>query len=112
MPTNSYIYSVSRMTDAELDNLLSAVMEEKSKRQEEIRKLRAQWISDFYCMYMAHPNASHRRIGDITVVSFYHRHSGIHMGTARPIKGDVFNERTGIAVAFAKANGYGVPDYI
>ena len=34
------------------------------------------------------------------------------MGTARPVHGDKFDKAVGIAVAYAKAIGIQVPDYI
>jgi hypothetical protein len=51
-------------------------------------------------------------VGDTTVVAVYARNTGMHIGTAKPVHGDVFNREVGLAVAYAKAFDTVIPDYI
>ena len=42
----------------------------------------------------------------------YSRYDGMKIGTAYPINGDAYDHDIGIAVAYAKAMGERIPDYI
>ena len=61
---------------------------------------------------MAHPYAAIRISEKRTIVAIYNRYDGVKIGTAYPINGDVYDYETGVAVAYAKALGETIPDYI
>ena len=42
----------------------------------------------------------------------FNRNTGMHMATARPVHGDTFDRAVGVAVAYAKAIGMTIPDFI
>ena len=105
-------FSLSLMTDTDLTNLFNACASEMAKREEQRAARRAQWISDHYWSFMNHPNASVQTIGQRTIVAVYSRCNGVQIGSAYPINGDVYDMDTGIAVAYAKAIGVVVPNYI
>ena len=105
-------FALSKMTDSDLTNLFNACASEMAKREEQRMARRTQWITDYYWGFMNHPNASIQTIGQRTIVAVYSRNSGVQIGSAYPINGDVYDMDTGIAVAYAKAIGVKVPDYI
>ena len=108
--TNSF--SVSLMTDTDLTNLFNACASEMTKREEQRVARRFKWSTNYYMGFVNHPNASVKTIGQRTIVAVYSRYGGVQIGTAYPINGDVFDHDTGIAVAYAKALGERIPDYI
>ena len=112
MKTATNSFSVSRLTDSDLRNLHLAIAEEISKRERKREEEREKWLDDYYYAFLDHPNATAIQVGDTTVVAFYTCNAGMHMGTAKPVHGDVFNRKVGVAVAYAKAYGYAIPDYI
>ena len=105
-------FSLSRLTDGDLRNLRIAVAEEISKRARKREEERRKWIDGYYFAFINHPNATAIQVGDTTIVAVYARNTGMHMGTAKPVRGDVFNREVGLAVAYAKAFGDIIPDYI
>ena len=105
-------FSLTQMTDSEISRLLEECQREQTQRQQIRKKRRDRWIKDVICAYLCHPNASFARIGETTVVAVYSRYDGLRMGKATPVKGDAFDKDVGIAVAFAKACGERIPDYI
>ena len=105
-------FSFASMTDKELRKMMETINFELSVREERNRKYRKEWIAENVGNYLRHPNSSCKIIGDLTVVAVYERYRGITFGVTRPIDGDVYDEGTGIAVAFAKAMGEAIPDYI
>lgn len=112
MKTTTNSFSVSKLTDSDLRNLRSAVAEEISKRERKREEERQKWIDGYYYAFLNHPNATAIQVGDTTVVAAYTRNIGMHIGTAKPVHGDVFNREVGLAVAFAKAFDTIIPDYI
>lgn len=110
--TNNCAFSVSRMTDTDLNNLYNAILAEKAIRQKHREEKRAGWIQSHYHAFVSHPNATAVVVDDVTIVAVYNSYSGIQTATARPVHGDVYDDDTGIAVAYAKARGETVPDYI
>jgi hypothetical protein len=108
--TNSF--ALSKLTDSDLRNLRLAVAEEISKRERKREEERRKWIDGYYFAFINHPNATAIQMGDTTVVAVYARNTGMHIGTAKPVHGDVFNREVGLAVAYAKAFGDTIPDYI
>ena len=109
---NFTTFSLSNLTDTELAYLYTNCGEELARRNEERKRLREKWIDDSFFCYLNHPSSTVMRVGDTTVVAIYSRHNGLRMGRATPIKGDEFDVRVGVAVAYAKACGESIPDYI
>ena len=105
-------FSLSNLTDSDLRNLRFAVAEEISKRERKREEERQRWIDGYYYAFLNHPNATAIQVGDTTIVAAYARNTGMHIGTAKPVHGDVFNREVGLAVAYAKAFGDTIPDYI
>lgn len=105
-------FSLTNLTDSDLSRLLAECQQEIDRREQHRTAERKRWIESCYYGFMSHPNASFIQMGDATVVAVYSRNKGTVMGTARPVHGDTFNQAVGIAVAYAKAIGVPVPDYI
>lgn len=105
-------FSLSNLTDTDLSNLFHSCSTELQKRADQRVKRRNEWIQTHYWAFVGHPNASIQTIGKRTIIALYSRYDGVKIGTAYPIKDDVYDEVTGIAVAYAKAMGERVPDYI
>ena len=105
-------FSLSKLTDADLSHLMSECRTEQKRREERKAAERQKWIDGYYYAFINHPNATATMVGDVTVVAVYARTTGLHIGTARPVHGDVFNREVGVAVAYAKAFGETIPSYI
>lgn len=105
-------FSVSNLTDSDLSRLIVECELEQARREQRKATARRKWIKDYFNAFMHHPNATSYMVGEATVVAFYERNTGLRMSSARPIEGDVYDRDTGIAVAFAKALGERIPDYI
>lgn len=112
MYSNNCSFAVSRMTDTDLNTLFTACANELARRKEQRAQQRAEWITTHYWDFMNHPNASVHMNGQRTIVAIYSRMNGVQIGTAYPINGDVYDMDTGIAVAYAKATGEVIPDFI
>ena len=65
------------------------------------------WVDKWYRRAMADENCAISQMRDITAVELYHE-----IGISKPCKGDKYDARTGIAVAYAKASGASIPRYI
>ena len=105
-------FSVSNLTDADLSKLFHSCADELQKRADQQVKRRKDWIDKHWIAFLSHPNAAVHVSGKRTIVAIYNRYEGVKIGTAYPINGDEFNSETGIAVAYAKACGESIPDYI
>ena len=105
-------FSVTNLTDTDISRLLAECQRELERRENQRTAERKRWVESCYYGFMSHPNASLIQMGDVIVVAVYNRVKGIVMGTARPVHGDKFDKAVGIAVAYAKAIGVPVPDYI
>ena len=114
MRTTNNIFSsgVSHLTDLDLTALLKACSEEMASRKERNAKKRECWIEIRYSEFVREHNAEHLIVGKRTIVAVYDDYNGVAIGTSYPIHGDEFDAKTGIAVAYAKAIGETVPDYI
>lgn len=120
MPTknsNYKSYSFTALSAEELDEIIGLALSEKATRSKKAKeaekaKKRENWVNKMFCNYLHHPNANSLNKGEFVVVAVYNRYNGLRMGTARPVKGDKYDHKVGIAVAFAKACGEPVPDYI
>lgn len=109
---NYTTFCLSNLTDTDLANLAKACAAEATRREETRHARRVEWIHNHYWGFVGHPNASIQTIGKRTIVALYDRYDGVHIGTAYPINGDEYDGNTGIAVAYAKAMGERIPDYI
>lgn len=105
-------FALSRLTDGDLSRLITECMMEQERRECKRREERQKWVDGYYYAFLNHPNATAIQVGDTTVVAVYARNTGMHIGTAKPVHGDVFNREVGLAVAYAKAFGDIIPDYI
>lgn len=108
--TNSF--SLSKLTDNELLTLASNICEERQRRERKRKEERDRWIGGYYCAFLNTPNASVVHVGETTVLALWSRALGLRIGTATPVHGDVFDHNTGVAVAYAKAVGDKIPDFI
>lgn len=108
--TNFFV--LSKLTDNELLILASNIHEERQRRKRERKhkERRIQWITSHIRQYK-NSTANHKVVGETVVVAVqWYNH--IAIAKATPIEGDVFDLDTGIAVAFAKAIGERIPNYI
>lgn len=105
-------FSLSNLTDTDLSNLFNSCATELQKRADQRAKRRNDWIQNHYWAFVSHPNASVQVVGNRTILALYSRYDGVKIGTSYPINDDVYDEVTGIAVAYAKAMGERIPDYI
>ena len=105
-------FSLTNLTDAELSRLMSECNTEQKRREERRASDRKKWIDCYFHAFLGHPNATVTQVGDTTIVAAYTDNIGMHIGTAKPVHADVFNKKVGIAVAYAKAFGIIVPDFI
>ena len=105
-------FSVSNLTDSDLTNLFNSCASEMAKREECRVKRRKDWVTNHYWGFMGHPHATVHISEKRTIVAIYNRYDGMKIGTAYPINGDVYDHETGVAVAYAKALGERIPDYI
>ena len=105
-------FSLTNLTDSDISRLLEECQREQTRRQQYRQAERKKWVEGMYYAFMAHPNATSIQVDNVTVVSIFNRNTGMHMGTARPVHGDTFDRAVGIAVAYAKAIGMTIPDFI
>lgn len=105
-------FALSKLTDSDLFRLATECMMEQERREEARRTRRKTWIRDYHSAFLRHPNAIYKVLGETVVVSVYDRCTGIHMSATTPTGDDKFELSTGIAVAFAKAMGERIPEYI
>lgn len=112
MKTSTCSFSLSHLSDNELLTLASRICEERGRRERKREEERQRWIDGYYFAFLNNPNASVVHVGETTVVALWSRSLGLKMGTATPVHGDVFDNDIGIAVAYAKAVGDKIPDYI
>ena len=106
------IFALSELTDADLLTLMSNISEERERRERKRKEERQKWVNHYYYRFLSHPNATSIQVNETIVVAFYERNTGMHISTAKPLKGDTFDLEVGVAVAFAKALGDTIPDFI
>ena len=109
MPIRKTDFYVNKYTDTDLRTLLEAVQDEIARREDARRRRREEWIE-----HMSY-EAYHRgavEVFDKTVVVAVWKNGSVHIAKTHPIKGDVFDMETGVAVAYCKAIGLRVPDFI
>ena len=110
--TNNCSFSVSHLTDSDLVTLFNACASEMTSREDRKSKQREQWIDMWYNEYLNRYDTDCLIVGKRTIVATYDEYHGMRIGTSYPIHGDEFDAKTGIAVAYAKAIGIVIPDYI
>ena len=103
---------VRNFNDAYLELLAEAVEKVRKERKEAEIRRRKEWIADHYWSFKESPHTAVQVTGKRPIVAIYNRYDGVRIGTAYPINGDVYDYETGIAVAYAKALGERIPDYI
>lgn len=104
--------SFKTLNDKSLSVLYANLAREINARAEAKAAKRGQWVREMLDKYLRHPYSAYMQIGEITVVSTYNHYEGLCIGKARPVNDDKYDLEIGIAVAFAKAIGAPIPDYI
>ena len=105
-------FSLTNLTDSDISRLLEECQREQTRRLVHRQSERKKWVEGMYYAFMAHPNATSIQVDNVTVVSVFNHRLGMRMGTARPVHGDTFDRAVGVAVAYAKATGMTIPDFI
>lgn len=102
-------FTLENMTDADLENLHLSVQAERIRRADK-KTMRENWVNKYYNQYQ---NSTARAVwvGETVVVAVKWM-GHIKMATATPVNGDKCNVHTGIAVAYAKACGERIPDFV
>ena len=109
MPIQKTNFYVNKYTDTDLRALLEAVEDEIARRKDVRRRRRVEWIE--HMSWEAYHRAAIERVGEAVIVAVL-KNGSIHMAKTHPIDGDVFDMETGVAVAYTKALGLRVPDFI
>lgn len=71
------------------------------------QRKREKWIDKWFDRYRFDTAAHMNTMGNITAVELYGQ-----VGISKPSPIDKYDEKTGIAVAYAKAHGASIPKYI
>lgn len=114
MPIKKSEFYVNKYSNTDLRTLLEAVQDEIARREDARKRRREEWIAsrvNKFCAYCG----KFQQVGDTIIVAYFNFSPvgyGVRMGRSTPINDDVFDLDTGIAVAFAKAMGERVPDFI
>ena len=101
---------LSRWEDCDLEELRALINEETHARERKRKQMRDEWVDKHYREFKS-CYGDYKVIGETIVIALAWM-GNVKMATTTPIKGDVFSLRTGIAVAYAKACGERIPDYI
>lgn len=105
--------SFKTLDDKSLSVLYANLAREINARAEAMKTKREQWVRTMIKRYLYHSHTASKQIGKITIVSVYDDYYGSpSIGTSRPINNDKYDKDVGIAVAFAKAIGEPIPNYI
>jgi hypothetical protein len=101
--------SLESMTDKDLNDLHLSVCAERIKRADK-KTMRENWVKKYYNLYQ---NSTARAVwvGETVVIAIKWM-GHIKMAAATPVNGDEFDTHTGIAVAYAKACGERIPDFV
>ena len=101
---------LSRWSDADLLELRPLINEETYSRERKRKQMRQDWIYRY--AQEAYHRGSHEVVCGNTVVVAVCQNGHIVMGKSTPTKNDKFDLDTGVAVAYAKAVGLCIPDFI
>lgn len=102
-------FTLETMTDDNLENLYVSVQNERIRRADNKCK-RTAWVNKHYAQFRN--CRGDYKVVDKTVVIALAWMGNVKMATATPVKGDKFSLRTGIAVAYAKACGERIPNFV
>ena len=109
MPIKKTDFYVNKYTDTDLRTLLEAVQDEIARRENARKRRREEWVE--HTSWEAYHRGVVEVVGETVIVAVL-KNGSIHMGKTHPIKGDEFDMDTGVAVAYYKAIGLPVPDFI
>ena len=109
MPIRKTDFYVNKYTDTDLRTLLKAVQDEIAQREDARKRRREEWIEHY--SWEAYHRGAIEVVGETVVVAVW-KNGSVHIAKTRPIKGDEFDMETGVAVAYCKAVGMPVPDFI
>lgn len=109
MPTRKTDFYVKQYTDTDLQALLEEVQREMTARKQGRERARKEWVYRYSTD--AYHYGNHIVVGN-TVVVAVEKNGSIEIAKTSPINGDKFDLDTGVAVAYAKAIGLRVPDFI
>lgn len=109
MPIKKTDFYVNKYTDIDLQTLLEAVQDEIARREDARRRRREEWIE--HMSYEAYHRGAVEVVGETVIVAVW-KNGSIHMAKTHPINGDEFDMETGVAVAYCKAIGLRVPNFI
>ena len=109
MPAKKTDFYVNKYTDTDLRTLLEAVQDEIARREDARKRRREEWIE--HMSWEAYHRGAVEVVGETVIVAVL-KNNSVHMAKAHPIKGDVFDMETGVAVAYCKTIGLRVPDFI
>lgn len=109
MPIRKTDFYVNKYTDIDLRTLLEAVHDEIARREDARKRRREEWIE--HMSWEAYHRGAVEVVGETVIVAIW-KNGSIHMAKTHPIKGDEFDMDTGVAVAYCKAVGMPVPDFI
>lgn len=102
-------FYVNKYSDTELYTLLEAVQDEITRRKDARKRRREEWIE--HMSWEAYHRGAVEVVGETVIVAVL-KNNSIHMAKTHPINGDIFDEETGVAVAYCKAIGLRIPDFI
>ena len=102
-------FTLENMTDADLEKLYLSAQAERIRRADN-KCRRIKWIEDHYHQFK-NCYGDYKVVGKTVVLALAWM-GGVKMATATPTENDTFNLRTGIAVAYAKACGERIPDFV
>lgn len=103
-------FSLESMTDKDLDELRSLINKETSARERKRKEKRKNWIDKHYNQFQG-CYGDYKVVGNTVIIALAWM-GNVKMATATAVKGDVFDLRTGVAVAYAKACGESIPDFV
>ena len=109
MPAKKTDFYVNKYTDIDLRTLLEAVQDEIARREDARKRRRKEWIEHY--SWEAYHRGAIEVVGETVVVAVW-KNGSIHIAKTHPNKGDEFDMETGVAVAYCKAVGMRVPDFI
>jgi hypothetical protein len=101
---------LSKWSDTDLAELRHLICEETCNRERKRREARQNWVYRY--AQEAYHRGNFEVVNNNTVVVAVCQNDHIVMGKATPINGDKFDLDTGVAVAYAKAVGLCIPDFI
>lgn len=109
MNVKSICNSMSHLTDPELVSIWTFANNELARREEARKRRREEWIK--HMSWKAYHRGAVEVVGETVIVAVL-KNGSILMAKTHPIDGDEFDMETGVAVAYTKAIGLRVPDFI